>query len=100
HPKLCAAVSITKDFKVHFRGTPTHSSNLDDDFVDCLYQCFLDRYQYEETIDPKEARKVSVRRSTEKCLGTWAMFRKRCEKKSGNIPAGPKTFVHILTNRS
>nr|GFD13466.1 hypothetical protein [Tanacetum cinerariifolium] len=47
-------------------------------------QCFLDRYQYEETIDPKEARKdrfqyeetidpkearkVWVRRSTERCL--------------------------------
>nr|GEV09320.1 GRAS protein [Tanacetum cinerariifolium] len=30
-------------------------SNLDDDFVDCLYQCFLDRYQYEETVDPKKA---------------------------------------------
>nr|GFB60319.1 GRAS protein [Tanacetum cinerariifolium] len=34
--------------------------------------------------DPKEARKVWVRRSTERCLGTWAMFRKRCEKKSGS----------------
>nr|GFC63924.1 hypothetical protein [Tanacetum cinerariifolium] len=63
-----STISITKDFKAHFRGTPTHSSNLDDDFVDCLYQCFLDRYQYEETIDPKEARKVWVRRSTERCL--------------------------------
>ena len=37
----CAAISITKDFKAHFRGTQTQWSQLDDDFVDLLYQCFL-----------------------------------------------------------
>ncbi|GJV82615.1 GRAS protein [Tanacetum coccineum] len=43
-----------------------------------------DRYQYEETVDPKEARKVWVRRAMERCRGTWAMVRIKCEKKSGS----------------
>ena len=35
-------------------------------------------------MDPKEARKVWVRRSMERCRGTWAMVRKKCEKDSGS----------------
>nr|GEY29895.1 GRAS protein [Tanacetum cinerariifolium] len=43
-----------------------------------------DRYQYKEIVDPKEARKVWVRMSTERCRGAWAMVKKHCVKKSGN----------------
>ncbi|GKC49802.1 hypothetical protein Tco_1072547 [Tanacetum coccineum] len=68
--EACAAISITKDFKAHFCGTQTQWSHLDDEFVDLLYQCFLDRDQYEETVDPKEARKVWVRRAMERCRCT------------------------------
>nr|GEY76351.1 retrovirus-related Pol polyprotein LINE-1 [Tanacetum cinerariifolium] len=82
--EACAAISITKDFKAHFRGTQTQWSHLDDEFLDLLYQCFLDRYQYEETVDPKEARKVWVRRAMERCRGTWARVRIKREKKSGS----------------
>nr|GEU76085.1 GRAS protein [Tanacetum cinerariifolium] len=82
--EACAAISITKDFKAHFHGTQTQWSHLDDEFVDLLYQCFLDRYQYEEIVDPKEARKVWVRRAMERCRGTWARVRIKCEKKSGS----------------
>ncbi|GJT06534.1 hypothetical protein Tco_0840996, partial [Tanacetum coccineum] len=39
--EACAAISITKDFKAYFRGTQPQWSNLDDDFADLLYQCFL-----------------------------------------------------------
>ncbi|GJR21719.1 hypothetical protein Tco_0970246 [Tanacetum coccineum] len=80
--EACAAILIMKDFKAHFRGTQTEWSKLDDAFVDLLYQCFLDRYQYEEIMDPKEARKVWVRRAMERCRGTWAMVRIKCEKNS------------------
>ncbi|GJZ38262.1 hypothetical protein Tco_0584453 [Tanacetum coccineum] len=76
YPETCAPISITKDFKAHFCGTQTQWSLLDDDFVDLLHLCYLDRYQYEETVDLKEARKVWVRRSMVRCRGTWAMVTK------------------------
>ncbi|GJR88212.1 hypothetical protein Tco_0212223 [Tanacetum coccineum] len=69
--EACAAISITKDFKAYFRGTQPQWSNLDDDFVDLLYQCFLDRYQYEETVDPKDARKDSGSKNK----ADWTNFR-------------------------
>ncbi|GKD20248.1 hypothetical protein Tco_1221951 [Tanacetum coccineum] len=69
--EACAAISITKDFKAYFRGTQTQCSNLDDDFVDLLYQCFLDRYQYEETVDPKDARKMNFRLEFVNAVADW-----------------------------
>ncbi|GJW66151.1 hypothetical protein Tco_0118035 [Tanacetum coccineum] len=95
--EACAAISIIKDFKAHFCGTQTEWSKLNDDFVDLLYQCFLDRYQYEETMDPKEARKVWVRRAMERCRGTWAMVRIKCEKKSRS---SNKVAMNTITNLS
>ncbi|GKC25648.1 hypothetical protein Tco_1027798, partial [Tanacetum coccineum] len=101
--EACAAISIIKDFKAHFCGTQTEWSKLNDDFVDLLYQCFLDRYQYEETMDPKEARKVWVRRAMERCRGTWAMVRIKCEKKSRSSNKADwmnfcPEFVNVVTN--
>ncbi|GJU10946.1 hypothetical protein Tco_1133342 [Tanacetum coccineum] len=58
-----------------------------------------DRYQYEATVDLKEARKVWVTRSMERCRGTWAIVRKKCESKSqSNNPANWKNFRPEFVN--
>ncbi|GKD78807.1 hypothetical protein Tco_1341428, partial [Tanacetum coccineum] len=58
-----------------------------------------DRYQYEATVDLKEARKVWVTRSMERCRGTWAIVRKKCESKSqSNNPANWKIFRPEFVN--
>nr|GEV61285.1 hypothetical protein [Tanacetum cinerariifolium] len=54
--ETCAPISITKDFKAHLCGTQTQWNLLDDDF---------------EIVNPKEAKKVWVRRLMERCRADW-----------------------------